>query len=168
MKILLNNIINFYNRSILKFKKISFYYFKNEKQTWYFRIKNKIKINKCQVVWNKHCLNNSSVRLCVPGRFVLCKPFKCLLLCNVWWFTNFISFVLVTLILSATLLYETYRETSSLKWKHNFKIIMDFVEDCHWVFLSFVRFLIGHCIVCPSIYHHWLPLWHIQTFHIWA
>ena len=29
---------------------------------------------------------------------------------------------------------------------------------------SFVSFLFCHCIVCPSIYGLWLPLWYLQTF----
>jgi len=73
------NLINFYNRSILTFKKISFYYFKNEKQTWYFKIKNILKTNKCQVAGLGQTLratyilrvldfNKSSARLCVPRR----------------------------------------------------------------------------------------------------
>ena len=27
----------------------------------------------------------------------------------------------------------------------------------------FVLFSFGHCIVCPSIYGFWLPLWYLQT-----
>jgi hypothetical protein len=30
-------------------------------------------------------------------------------------------------------------------------------------FCCFVLFLYGHCVVCPSIYGLWLPLWYLQT-----
>ena len=33
-------------------------------------------------------------------------------------------------------------------------------------FVLFVLFL-SHCIVCPSIYGFWLPLWYLQTLLIW-
>jgi hypothetical protein len=29
--------------------------------------------------------------------------------------------------------------------------------------LSFCHFSLGHCVVCPSIYGFWLPLWYRQT-----
>ena len=35
-----------------------------------------------------------------------------------------------------------------------------FVDRC----LSFCTFSIGHCVVCPSIYGFWLPLWYLQIF----
>ena len=31
----------------------------------------------------------------------------------------------------------------------------------------FVLFLFGHCIVCPSIYGFWLPIWYLQTVPSW-
>ena len=34
-----------------------------------------------------------------------------------------------------------------------------FVERC----FSFCPFYFGHCVVCPSIYRFWLPLWYLQT-----
>ena len=34
-----------------------------------------------------------------------------------------------------------------------------FVDRC----LSFCTFSFGHCVVCPSIYRFWLPLWYLQT-----
>ena len=34
-----------------------------------------------------------------------------------------------------------------------------FVDRC----LSFCPFSFGHCVVCPSIYGFWLPLWYLQT-----
>ena len=34
-----------------------------------------------------------------------------------------------------------------------------FVDRC----LSFYTFSFGHCVVCPSIYRFWLPLWYLQT-----
>ena len=35
-----------------------------------------------------------------------------------------------------------------------------FVDRC----LSLCTFSFDHCVVCPSIYGFWLPLWYIQTF----
>jgi hypothetical protein len=32
-----------------------------------------------------------------------------------------------------------------------------------WHCLSFCPFSFGHCVVCPSIYGFWLPLWILQT-----
>ena len=34
-----------------------------------------------------------------------------------------------------------------------------FVDHC----LSFCNFSFGHCVVCPSIYGFWLPLWYLQA-----
>jgi hypothetical protein len=34
-----------------------------------------------------------------------------------------------------------------------------FVDRC----LSFCPFSFDHCVVCPSIYGFWLPLWYLQT-----
>ena len=34
-----------------------------------------------------------------------------------------------------------------------------FVDRC----LFFCPFSFGHCVVSPSIYRFWLPLWHLQT-----
>jgi hypothetical protein len=34
-----------------------------------------------------------------------------------------------------------------------------FVDRC----FSFCPFYFGHCVVCPSIYRFWLPLWYLQT-----
>jgi hypothetical protein len=34
-----------------------------------------------------------------------------------------------------------------------------FVDCC----LFFYLFSFGHCVVCPSIYGFWLPLWYLQT-----
>ena len=34
-----------------------------------------------------------------------------------------------------------------------------FVDRC----LSFCHFSFGHCVICPSIYGFWLPLWYLQT-----
>ena len=38
-----------------------------------------------------------------------------------------------------------------------------FVDRC----LSFRPLSFGHCVVCPSIYEFWLPLWYIQTL-LWS
>ena len=37
--------------------------------------------------------------------------------------------------------------------------VQGFVDRC----LSFRPFSLDHCIVCPSIYGSWLPLWYLQT-----
>jgi hypothetical protein len=36
-----------------------------------------------------------------------------------------------------------------------------FVDRC----LSLCPLSFGHCVVCPSIYRFWLPIWYIQTLH---
>jgi len=45
------------------------------------------------------------------------------------------------------------RVTRSLVW------CVCFVDRC----LSFCPFSFGHCIVFPTIYGFWLPLWYLQT-----
>jgi hypothetical protein len=32
------------------------------------------------------------------------------------------------------------------------------------LFAPFCAFSFGHCVVCPSIYDFWLPIWYLQTF----
>ena len=39
-----------------------------------------------------------------------------------------------------------------------------YVVFCKSLFAIFFFYSFGHCIVCPSIYSFWLPIWHIQTF----
>ena len=33
----------------------------------------------------------------------------------------------------------------------------------YFIVCPFVVFSCGHCVVCPSIYSFWLPLWYLQT-----
>ena len=33
-----------------------------------------------------------------------------------------------------------------------------------WCFVDHCSFSVDHCIICPSIYGFWLPLWYRQTF----
>ena len=40
---------------------------------------------------------------------------------------------------------------------------LKFPVECLYI-CSWVRFSVGYCIVCPSIYTIWLPLWYLQTF----
>jgi len=44
---------------------------------------------------------------------------------------------------------------------NNQKGLTMFVDRCLFVLLSFCSF--NHCVVCPSIYGFWLPLWCHQT-----
>ena len=41
--------------------------------------------------------------------------------------------------------------------------ILSFLSNVLYI-CSWVRFSFGYCIVCPSIYTIWLPLWYLQTF----
>ena len=41
----------------------------------------------------------------------------------------------------------------------SFVLYVCFVDRC----LSFCPFTFDHCVVCPSIYGFWLPLWYLQT-----
>ena len=54
---------------------------------------------------------------------------------------------------SSPLVFSGVRVTRSLV------LCVCFVDRC----LSFCTFSIGHCVVCPSIYGLWLPLWYLQT-----
>ena len=39
-----------------------------------------------------------------------------------------------------------------------------YVVFCRSLFVVLSLFSFGHCVVCPSIYSFWLPLWYLQTF----
>ena len=55
--------------------------------------------------------------------------------------------------LSSPLVFSGVHVTQSLV------LCVCFVDHC----LSFCNFSFGHCVVCPSIYGFWLPLWYLQT-----
>ena len=59
--------------------------------------------------------------------------------------------------LSSLPIFSGVRNTRSLV------LYVCFVDRC----LSFCPFC-GHCVVCPSIYGFWLPLWYLQTLHTHA
>jgi hypothetical protein len=48
---------------------------------------------------------------------------------------------------------------SGVRVSRSLVLCVCFVDRC----LSFCPFLFGHCVVCPSIYGFWLPLWYLQT-----
>ena len=48
---------------------------------------------------------------------------------------------------------------SGVRITRSFVLCVCFLDRC----LSFCTFSFGHCVVCPSIYGFWLPLWYIQA-----
>ena len=48
---------------------------------------------------------------------------------------------------------------SGVRVTRSLVLCLCFVERC----FSFCLFSFGHCVVCPSIYGFWLPLWYLQT-----
>jgi hypothetical protein len=48
---------------------------------------------------------------------------------------------------------------SGVRVTQSLDLCVCFVDHC----LSFCNFSFGHCVVCPSIYGFWLPLWYLQT-----
>ena len=62
--------------------------------------------------------------------------------------------------------YEVFLDTHRLAdWNSGVRVTRSlvlyvcFVDRC----FSFCTFSFGHCVVCPSIYRFWLPLWYLQT-----
>ena len=48
---------------------------------------------------------------------------------------------------------------SGVRVTRSLVVYVCFIDRC----LTFCTFSFGHCIVCPSIYSFWLPLWYLQT-----
>ena len=48
---------------------------------------------------------------------------------------------------------------SQVRVTRSLALCVCFVDHC----VSFCHLSFGHCVVCPSIYGFWLPLWYLQT-----
>jgi hypothetical protein len=53
----------------------------------------------------------------------------------------------------------TSSKLSEVRVTRSLVLCVCYVDRC----LFFCHFSFGHCVVCPSIYLLWLPLWYLQT-----
>jgi hypothetical protein len=53
--------------------------------------------------------------------------------------------------------------TPGFQWSSCYSIFSFMCMFCRSLFVLLSFFFFGHCVVCPSFYGFWLPLWYLQT-----